>query len=1202
MRRDGEWRFWIDRGGTFTDIVGIAPDGTAHVRKLLSHNPDAYEDAALAGMASLLGVDPSRALPTDRIASVKMGTTVATNALLQRAGERVLLLTTEGFRDALRIGHQARARLFQRRIEKPDMLFDRVAEVPERMGADGSVDRPLDEEAARAALEDAREAGFRAVAIVFMHAYAHPAHEKRAAVIAAACGFTQISTSHEVSPLIKFIARGDTTVADAYLSPTLRRYTDRIARGFAEDGDREPPLLFMQSSGGLTSAALFQGKDALLSGPAGGVVAATETARAAGFDAAVAFDMGGTSTDVAWCDGDYEQGFENVVSGVRIRAPMLRIETVAAGGGSILVYDGARLRVGPRSAGADPGPMSYRRDGPLTVTDANLMTGRIDAAHFPAIFGPRGDQPLDGESVAIAFEALAKEIGDGRSGEAVAEGFVRIAVENMANAIKSVSVRRGHDLGRAALVCFGGAAGQHACAVADALGMTQILIHPLSGVLSAYGIGLAPLLASRSQAVLRICDEAALEKTRGLAAKLEAQARYELERQGVADAAIEVTRIAQLRYAGAESAIPAPLGSLAGMRALFELAHRERFGFSDPDKEIEIESIVVTARGGGESAEALAIRDESGTAQIDDETRLFMDGAWREARRIGRDAIAGRQIEGPALVLDRHQTIVLDRGWRANETEDGQLLLTRAAAVPSKRRKPVDATKPDPAQLELFRNLFMSIAERMGYALQNTAQSVNIKERLDFSCALFDGDGDLVANAPHVPVHLGSMDRSVAAVLDANRGQMRPGDAYMLNAPYAGGTHLPDITVVTPVFDGDGREIRFFLASRGHHADIGGLSPGSMSPNATRIEEEGVYIENFKLVDRGRLREKEMLGLLTDAPFPARNPQQNLADLKAQIAANAAGARDLERAIADYGWPVVAAYMGHVQDNAAESVRRLIGRLKPGSFAIETDQGARVKAAVRIDRKSKRMTVDFTGTSEEQPDNTNAPEPVTRAAVLYVLRTLVDDDIPLNAGCLRHVDIVIPEGSMLSPKFPAAVAAGNVETSEVVANALFAALGQLSSAQGTMNNLTFGDAARQYYETLCSGAPAGPGFDGADAVHAHMTNSRLTDPEVLETRFPVLVERHEIRRGSGGKGRWRAGDGVTRRIRFLERMECAILSGFRRVRPFGLDGGEPGEAGENWVRRKDGGLERLKGFDQTVMETGDVIIVKTPTGGGYGKA
>ncbi len=1227
MNSRGKWQFFIDRGGTFTDIVARTPDGRLLTRKLLSENLDAYEDAAIAGIADLLGVKRGRPLPSELIDSVRMGTTVATNALLERKGNSVLLIVSQGFRDALEIGYQARPKIFARKIEKPSMLYARVVEVAERVRADGSIETPLDRDAVRDSLQAARVDGISAVAIVFMHAYAHPAHERAAADLAREAGFTQISASHAVSPLVKFVARGDTTVVDAYLSPLLRRYVERVATALSVN----PRLLFMQSSGGLTSANLFRGKDAILSGPAGGVVGAVETARQAGFGKTVGFDMGGTSTDVCHYDGAFERSFESVVAGARVRAPMMLIHTVAAGGGSILHYDGTRFRVGPDSAGADPGPLAYRRGGPLTVTDANVMTGKLRPEFFPHIFGPGQDQELDAGAVRKTFKALARKLGDGRAPEEIADGFIRIAVENMANAIKTISVQRGYDVTDYVMNSFGGAGGQHACLVADALGITRVLIHPLSGVLSAYGMGLASLRATRIHAVLASFDRRGLAELAKSRALLEIEVKQELIRQGVEAGAIQVTAHAHLRYAGTDSALPIQATNLKTMRARFERAHRQRFGFISPEKEIEIEAVEVEAVGGAELGaspppdrlrRSASPRGGDMEPKPHAETRIFTGGSWHDSLIFLRaDLRPGHRLQGPALIIEDHQTVMVEPGWRAELTAKDDLLLIRIEQRAAARV----ATKADPVMLEVYNNLFVSVAEQMGYVLQNTAHSVNIRERLDFSCAIFDARGRLIANAPHIPVHLGSMDKSVETVLRETGATLKPGEVYMLNAPYNGGTHLPDITVVTPVFSKqpsfearrpevrakraskDGAHLRttpeilFFVAARGHHADIGGIAPGSMSPLAKSIEEEGVYIDPFKLVSRGRFREQAVRTLLTKAPYPARNPEQNIADLKAQVAANETGVAELHKMVRHYGLATVRAYMGHVQDNAAEAVWRVIAKLKNSRFAVETDQGSRIAVAIKIDRKRNRATVDFTGTSAQTSYTFNAPEPITRACVLYVFRTLVDEDIPLNAGCLRHIKIVVPRGSLLKPRFPAPVAGGNVETSQTIVNCLFGALGSLGSAQGTMNNLTFGNARYQYYETICSGAPAGPGFDGVPAVQTHMTNSRLTDPEVLELRYPVLLERFEIARGSGGKGEFNAGDGTLRVIRFLERMDCAILSGFRQMRPFGLFGGEPGAAGVNWVRRKNGSLERLKGSDQTVLEASEAIVIKTPTGGGYGR-
>jgi len=1228
----GSWEFWIDRGGTFTDVIGRRPDGSLVTHKLLSENPEAYRDAAVHGIRHLLELPPGAAIPSERIGAVKMGTTVATNALLERKGERTLLLITKGFRDALRIGYQARPKIFARHIIKPDMLYERVVEIDERVRADGAVERDLDVNIARRELERAKADGIDAIAIVLMHAYRYGAHEQRLAALAGEVGFTQASASHEVSPLIKLVGRGDTTVVDSYLSPILRRYVAQVAADLdassphpgragarpsaslsrkSQAGKLQPRLMFMMSSGGLTAADLFRGKDAILSGPAAGVVGMAETGRAAGFSRLIGFDMGGTSTDVSHFAGEYERAFETEVAGVRMRAPMMLIHTVAAGGGSVLHYDGARFRVGPDSAGANPGPKCYRRGGPLAVTDANVMVGKLIPDFFPQIFGPQQNLPLDAEAVSNGFAALAKEIGDGRSAEQVADGFIKIAVENMANAIKKISVQRGYDVTRYALNCFGGAGGQHACLVADALSMTRVLIHPLSSLLSAYGMGLADIRSVRQQAIEAPFGKAAHATLEKVAKRLAAVVIEEVAAQGVAAEKIRLHIRAHIRYAGTDTPLivdagtfkPRPrrsgvLATLSKMKASFERAHKAQFGFIDRSKDLVIEAVSVEAIGGGvrfkEKSRKTTGRKLPAPAR---HARFFSSGNWQRANVYLRATLAlGHKIKGPAIIIEPHQTVVIEHGWRAELTPRDHLVLRRVQKLVRAR---AIGTHADPVMLEMFNNLFMSIAEQMGVALQNTAYSVNIKERLDFSCAVFDGEGSLVANAPHMPVHLGSMDRAVETVIRENRGKIRPGDAYAINAPYNGGTHLPDITVCTPVFDGS--KILFWVASRGHHADVGGISPGSMSPNATTIEQEGVYIDNFKLIERGRFREKELYKLLTGAKYPARNPLQNVNDIKAQIAANEMGLRELRKMVRYFTLRVVRAYMRHVQDNAAESVRRVIDRLHDSTFAVETDQGNKIKVRITVDKDRREATVDFTGTSPQQPSNFNAPEPVTRAAVLYVFRVMVDDDIPMNAGCLRPIRIIIPKKSLLSPEFPAAVVAGNVETSQEVTNCLFGALDAMAAAQGTMNNLNFGNAEYQYYETICSGSPAGPGFPGTDAVHTHMTNTRLTDPEVLEFRYPVLLEDFHIRKGSGGRGRWNAGDGVRRTIRFLEKMECTILSGHRRVPPFGLADGGDGQVGNNWVQRKDGRMEALQGADATVIDAGEAIIIQTPTAGGYGK-
>jgi len=1186
------WEFWIDRGGTFTDIVARRPDGSLVTHKLLSENPEHYADAAVAGVRALL---PEGAV----IDAVKMGTTVATNALLERKGEPTVLAITAGHADALRIGYQARPKLFERHIVKPEALYDRVVEIDERMSVEGTVLRPLDESAARAGLQSAFDEGFRAIAIVLLHGFRFTDHEARVAAIAREIGFAQVSVSHEVSPLMKLVGRGDTTVVDAYLSPILRRYVDQVAGALGHD----TRLLFMQSNGGLTDARAFRGKDAILSGPAGGVVGMARTAGEAGFERVIGFDMGGTSTDVCHYAGQYERAFETVVAGVRMRAPMMNIHTVAAGGGSICSFDGARLRVGPASAGAVPGPAAYRRGGPLTVTDCNVMLGKLRPEFFPKVFGPNADQPLDAEAVTRGFEAVSAQI-EGATGKTmtpqeVAEGFVTIAVENMAKAVRQISIQRGYDVTRYVLACFGGAGGQHACLVADALSMTKVMIHPFAGVLSAYGMGLADLRLIREETVERPLDAAGDLADR--ATVLAAKAETALRAQDVPMASVETVASLRVKYAGTDTPLVVPFGDR--VREAFEELHQRRFGFTSPTTPLVVETLSVEAIGHSDAGsepvfESGASRSADALATV--ETR--MAGELHSTPVFDREALAiGAEILGPAIIREATGTTVIEPGWRATVDTHLNLILDRVVALPARR---AIGTEADPVMLEVFNNLFMAVAEEMGFALQNTAYSVNIKERLDFSCALFSRDGDLIANAPHMPVHLGSMGDSVRAIRDGRehdgRG-MQPGDVYMLNAPYNGGTHLPDVTVVMPVFDGAG-SLLFYVAARGHQGDIGGITPGSMPPTSKTVEEEGVLIENFLLVEGGRFLETETRALLASGKWPARNPDQNIGDLKAQIAACARGAEALTGMVAEFGQDVVEAYMAHVQDNAEEAVRRVLATMQGGTFAYELDDGAVVRVAIDVDQQARTARVDFTGTSDQVPTNFNAPASICRAAALYVFRTLVDDDIPMNDGCLRPVELVIPEGSMLRPRYPAAVVAGNVETSQVVVDALYGALSVMAGAQGTMNNFTFGDERRQYYETICGGSGAGPDFAGTDAVQTHMTNSRLTDPEVLETRYPVLVEAFSIRRGSGGQGVHKGGDGVVRKIGFREPMTATLLSNRRRVPPFGLEGGGPGAVGKARVERADGSVQPMAATDLVEVGAGDSIVIETPGGGGWGKA
>lgn len=1205
------WRFWIDRGGTFTDVVARSPSGAISTLKLLSSNPGHYSDAAVEGIRRLAHASGGD-LPASLVTEVRMGTTVATNALLERKGEPTLLAITSGFGDALRIGWQSRPDLFARRVVQVPPLHDSVMEIEERMGVDGTVVIRLNEASARDGLVAARAEGLKSIAIVLMHGWRYPGHEVRLAEIASEVGFQQVSVSHEVGSLIKLIGRGDTTVADAYLSPVVRAYVDHLA----SDLGQATPLLFMQSNGGLVSAAAFRGKNAILSGPAGGVIGMVATARSAGFDHVIGFDMGGTSTDVSHFSGDLERTSDCVISGVRLRAPMLAIETVAAGGGSICRFDGARLRVGPESAGAAPGPAAYRLGGPLTVTDCNVLLGKLQPDHFPGVFGPEGDQPLDRQAVAARFDDLVAEVsavtGRKEDAMALAEGFIAIAVQHMAGAIKTISIQRGHDVTRHVLNAFGGAGGQHACLVADALGMSTVMLHPLAGVLSAYGMGLADVRAIR-QLTVGIALDISNDEALGLQlAALETKARRDLEQQGFGQSSgvdnIHTLTRAGIRYSGSDTTLMVPFGCSTGMRQVFELQHIRRFGFAEQGHDLIIDTLEVEAVGRPEDDAASPGPSPAAEAVKPlhaDHRRVRLDGRDYNVPVYRRETLKpGTCIEGPALIFEGNAATVVEPGWHARIDPELTLILTRM--LPPVRRRP-PGTDADPVLLEVFNARFMAAADQMGEALRATAYSVNIKERLDFSCAIFDATGALIANAPHIPVHLGSMGESIAAVIRSRGNErdgrgLRRGDVYMLNAPYNGGTHLPDITVILPVFLDADTAPAFFVAARGHHADVGGITPGSMPATSRVVEEEGVLIDDFLLVEGGRLLEADTRKLLSSGPYPARNIDMNIADLKAQIAACTRGSDELLAMVAEFGRPVVQAYMGYIQSNAEEAVRRIIAGLKPGAFAYEMDCGAVIRVRIDVDRVARSAVVDFSGTSAQLSSNFNAPLSITRAATLYVFRTLVDDTIPLNEGCLKPITLIVPEGSCLNPLYPAAVVAGNVETSQAVVDTLYGALGVLAASQGTMNNFTFGDARRQYYETIAGGSGAGPGFDGGSAVQTHMTNSRLTDPEILETRFPVRLEAFSIRHGSGGSGEWRGGDGATRRMRFLEPMTASILSNRRRIPPFGASGGEHGAAGRNSIERADGRIEPLGSTAEVELKPGDVFVIQTPGGGGYGRS
>lgn len=1197
-----KWQFWIDRGGTFTDIVARKPNGETVAHKLLSVNPERYQDAATQGIRELLELPPGAPIPADAIDAVKMGTTVGTNALLERKGEPTVLAVTQGFRDLLKIAYQNRPRLFDLELKLPEPLYSEVVELGERVLADGTVEQALDVDATRRDLQAMRDQGFASIAVLCLHGYRYPAHERAVAEIAVEVGFTQISVSHQASPLIKAVGRGDTTVVDAYLSPVLRRYVDLVASEM--QGAR---LMFMQSNGGLADARRFQGKDSILSGPAGGVVGAAKTAAMAGFDRIIGFDMGGTSTDVSHYAGTFERVFETQVAGIRMRAPMMQIHTVAAGGGSILAFEQGRYRVGPESAGAAPGPAAYRRGGPLTVTDCNVLLGRLQPSHFPLVFGPGGDEPLDPDASRKAFAALGKDIaaetGDTRAIEEVALGYLQIAVENMANAIKEISVRRGYDVTEYTLQCFGGAGGQHACMIADTLGMETIFIHPYAGVLSAYGMGLADLRAVRERSVELPLGEDALSAINTTFAELGAEAEGELEQQLTPGDVLRSERRLHLRYDGTDAALelayPDSGDVVAALRSAFEQEHRQRYGFIMEGKGLIVATAVAEAVGETDVADEIEHPvDPDAVAAVIATHPIYISGGWVDAPFYDRDQMAsGAAVHGPAVIIERTGANVIEPGWRAEITGRNHLVMRRVEVL---ERAHAIGTQADPVLLEVFNNLFMSVAEQMGAALENTAYSVNIKERLDFSCAIFDAIGNLVANAPHIPVHLGSMGESVRAMIRAREGSMHEGDFYALNNPYNGGTHLPDITVVAPIFEGG--EIIFYVAARGHHADVGGLTPGSMPPDSTTIEDEGVLIDNFLLVDQGDFQAKALEDMLLSATYPARNVYQNEADLKAQIAACEKGVQEVRRMIGHFGLDVVQAYMGHVQDNAEESVRRIIDALKDGSFDYGLDNGAMVAVDISIDPANRAATLDFSRSSPQLSSNFNAPAAVCRAAVLYVFRTLVGQDIPLNDGCLKPIEIILPKGSMLNPNPGAAVVAGNVETSQVVTDAIYGALGVMGASQGTMNNFTFGDDTHQYYETICGGAGAGPTWDGASAIHTHMTNTRLTDPEILELRYPVVLEGFGVRPNSGGAGKHRGGDGITRRVRFLIPMTAAILSNRREIPPYGMAGGAPGQCGRNTVERTNGTVNVLKGADKTEMAPGDVFIIETPGGGGYGRA
>ena len=1217
------WQFWIDRGGTFTDIIAKRPDGQIITHKLLSENPEQYPDAAIQGIRELLGLTAKDNIPANTIGAVKMGTTVATNALLEHKGDRTVLAITQGFKDALRIGYQNRPDIFALEIILPKMLYEQVIEVPERYDAQGNELISVNLTETEQRLQTAYDSGIRSCAIALMHGYRYPKHEQQVAEIAQKIGFSQISVSHQVSPLIKLVSRGDTTVVDAYLSPILRRYVDQVAAQLLphhgcddqpKNSDSGTQLMFMQSNGGLANAEKFQGKDSILSGPTGGIVGAVKTSESAGYQKIISFDMGGTSTDVAHYSGEYERCFETEVAGTRLRTPMMSIHTVAAGGGSILQYDGARFRVGPESAGANPGPACYGRGGPLTVTDCNVMLGKLQPGFFPKVFGAEANLALDHAVVVEKFAQLAQEIGHQSSAEEIAAGFLAIAVDNMANAIKKISLQRGHDVSDYTLCCFGGAGGQHACLLADSLGMKEIFIHPYAGVLSAYGIGLAEIRAIKEKGLEISFDSEALELMLRTFDELQAECQLELKQQeNTAQETLQIIQKVYLKYQGTDSSLLVDFADLLTMQQQFEKAHRQQFGFVMSEKPLMIEAVSVEMIcPTHQETEAVIARTTDPMADPIATVKMYSNGQWLDTEVYQRaDLQPGDKISNPAIIVEKTGTNIVEPGWSGEIGDRNQLILKRESSqnstVVQSTLRQNQQQKPDPILLEIFNNLFRAIAEQMGTTLQKTSYSVNIKERLDFSCAIFDQKGKLVANAPHIPVHLGSMSDSVGSLIENCGDTLKPGDVYMLNNPYNGGTHLPDITVITPVFldshssDNPPASPRFYVASRGHHADIGGITPGSMPPNSQTVEEEGIFIDNFQLVEAGQLREQALRELLNSGDYPARNPKQNIADLKAQIAANEKGVQELGRMVRQYSLAVVQSYMQHVQDNAEDCVRRVIGVLKDGEFISELDNGAKIRVKVTIDRDKRSAIIDFTGTSPQVKSNFNAPKAVCKAAVLYVFRTLVQDNIPLNEGCLKPLEIIIPPGCLLNPQYPSAVVAGNVETSQQITDCLYGALGVMSGSQGTMNNFTFGNEQYQYYETICGGSGAGEHFNGTDAVQTHMTNSRLTDPEVLEWRFPVRLESFAIRQNSGGQGKYRGGDGVVRRIRFLEPMTAAILSSHRDISPFSLAKGEPGKVGQNTLERQDETQEQLPGTAMVEVNAGDLIEIATPGGGGWGK-
>lgn len=1197
---DSGYLFGIDRGGTFTDVVAWAPNGEVHVRKILSNRVHNIEDSAISGIREIIGLGQGDPIGRDLVEAVCMGTTVGTNALLERQGEPTVFVTTAGFKDALRIGYQNRPRLFDLNIQLSTQLYSSTIEVDERVNVEGKVLVTLDEEKVRRDLEKAFNENYKACAIAFMHGYRFPKHEEIVARIAREVGFTQVSTSHECSGMIKFIGRAETAVVDAYLTPILGAYKRKLDEALGN-----VPLFFMQSNGGLIDSSQFKGKDCVLSGPAGGIVGAVATCKAAGLENIIGFDMGGTSTDVWHYAGHFERTTESQIAGARIRSPIMMIHTVAAGGGSIVAFDGRRFKAGPKSAGSIPGPACYRNGGPLTVTDCNIVLGRIPPRYLPSIFGPNGDLPLDSSRPHELFDALTEQVNatgpDQKTKFDCAEGFLDIAVENMANAIKKISTERGYDLSRYTLCCFGGAGGQHVCKVAEKLNMTSIFIHPLAGVLSAFGMGIADLRALEGATVEKILDANEYKQLQALMRPLEKKAKAKLISQGVREPDIIMIQRAVVRHKGASSGLEVVFESLDTLRQAFEELHEKHYGFKLPESDVVVESVTIEAAGSHRPA-IRASSENVGKPDVNskpfDHTSMYSRGRFEDVPVYRYDQIGlAAEINGPAIIIDPFSTTVVDADWRAVKDATGAL---KVAYVGEARIASIDAKRVDPIHLELFNNRFRSIADQMGQALANSAHSVNIKERLDFSCAIFDKERNLIANAPHIPIHLGAMSESVDVVAKEFCASMQPGDHFVLNSPYKGGAHLPDVTVVMPVFNDGGTEVLFYTAARGHQADIGGKTPGSLPPDSRDIYEEGALIEPMRLVHRGVFAYDDLYRLLTTAQFPARNPKQNIIDLKAQVAACIRGGDELKRLISEFTEDVVVAYGTHIQDVSEQELRAIVDRIPEGTFTCKHDMGHQVSVRITVDRERRSIKVDFTGTSPQVATNFNAPPAIARSATLYVFRTLIDRDIPLNSGCLRPIEILIPENSLLSPQHPAAVSSGNPETSVLVTDALYGALDIIGGSQGTMNNFTFGNDTYQYYETICGGAGAGEGFDGASAVHTHMTNSLMTDPEVFELRFPVLLEEFSIRNGSGGKGRWSGGEGTRRRVRFLAALDMAIVANRREIAPVGAKGGQAGAVGEHRVIRRNGTISNLISCDKTHMNVGDVFEILTPGGGGYG--